>query len=127
MEEYDRDQSEFNMAVSYLNRINYIIYQCNEAANNLDMFKWFHGLLNLHREVSTKMKKEDFEKGKDFINKIEPLISQVTALKKNPNGFSKDLYFNMHEFEIFLRLIIKDSGLEMKFRADPRFALGRRN
>jgi len=116
LDQDSREQSEFNMAVSYLNRINFIFYICNDAAKNLDMSAWWHGLLNLQREISTEMNEEDEKKINEFFIKIEPLISKYHLDRKN--GMSKELYFAMHNFEMYLRKILKSSGLQMKVKED---------
>jgi hypothetical protein len=62
MDKYDRDQSEFDMAVSYLGRLNALFYQADQAAMNLDIYNWFHALLCLFRELSTEMKEDEIAK-----------------------------------------------------------------
>lgn len=115
----ERQQSEFNMAISYLNRINYIIYLCNESALTRDYSKWFHSLLTLYREISTEMKKNkdnnEFNKAMKYIEKIQPMVTKYNN--------SKELYMELHNFEMFLRKIMRDCGLQMKVKDDPRFAL----
>src|SRR3990167_142188 len=121
-EEMDiRAQSEFNMAVSYLNRLNTIIYFCNQAALDLDMYRWFHCLLTLSRELSTEFKAKDNEQEKKYKEELEPLISNYAVNRKS----SKNIYDKLHDFEKFLRGILKASGLQNKMKHDPRLSLGR--
>ncbi len=62
------------------------------------------------------------EFSKKFIDDITPLIGIPNGKKIDKRG----LYFLLHNYEIFLRGLIKKSGLEMAFKPDAKLALGRR-
>ena len=55
----EREQSEFNSAVSYLNRLNSIINVIVVARMSLDANGWYHALISLFAELSTEMTKKD--------------------------------------------------------------------
>lgn len=121
----DRAQSEFNMDISYLNRLNTLLYAANEAAINLDMNSWFYILQALHRELSSEMKEEELIIwGNGQTGKIGEINDML--LKHGGNirqGVSKSLYSKLHDFEIFLRRVLKKAGLQGKKKDDPRQAL----
>jgi len=123
--EFERDQSEFNMAVSYLNRLNGLLAFINESSISLDTHSWFHGLLALSRELSTEMKKEEAlqaSRYKDQINMIVGKVSKQQA-RLGTKSVPHILYDSLHEFELLLRKVLKDSGLQMKMKERAEFAL----
>lgn len=123
----DREQNEFNMAVSYLNRLNYLFSIATQSAMNLDAATWFHTLLALYRELSTEMKEEkgELKKAEQFNQDINQLISiwaqqlQLTGRKE----ISAELYSSLHNFELFLRSIVKKAGLQGRTMDDPARSL----
>ena len=122
----DREQSEFNMAVSYLNRLNALFYVADEASIELNAYQWFHSLMALFRELSTEMKPVEIEAwSKEKIPAINSLVSE--HLKNNNsqvmNQMNPDLYDKLHNFELFIRKILKDSGLQNKMQESPGQAL----
>ncbi len=121
----EREQSEFNMAFSYLNRLNFLFYDCAAASMSLDVFKWYHSLLAIYREISTEMKPDELTKSRDYKDKISPLINAALE-KQGVTGklvVSSKLYNELHEFELFLRGIMKKSGLQLKMADDASRAL----
>jgi Cdc6-like AAA superfamily ATPase len=122
--EDNRSQSEFNMAVSYLNRLNALLYTADEAAMSLDVYTWFHSLMTLYRELSTEMKNSEIEKFKESIEILEPKI-QITLneQERGRTNVDQEVYRLLHDFEIRLRRILKDSGLQMKMQEDASKAL----
>lgn len=124
MESDFREQSEFNMAVSYLNRLNSLLYAANEAALNLNPHYWFHILMTLYRELHNSMEKDEPEKGQQKLNEIKPLIDDwIRNERTGKTQVSNELYMRLHNFEIFLRKIMKNSGLLLKTTDDPTNAL----
>lgn len=135
------DESEFNMAVSFLNRMNLYFYRADEASMNLQPFQWFHSLMVVYRELSTELKEEEEiewmgekrEKKPDgtieFVRvktgKIELInkdIIQENRAHKGANISSK-LYMDLHKFDIFIRQVLKRAGLLTKMKEDPRKAV----
>ena len=132
MEGFDRLQSEFSGDVNYLNRLNVLLYCCNDAALNLDAHEWFHTLMVLYRELSTEMKvdkktkkSKEMDKCEEFIEAIAPMISKNVddINKKGTKIITSDLHKKLHQFEIYLRSIIKSSGLQNKMKEDASHAL----
>lgn len=121
----DRQQSEFNDAIGYLNRLNSLFYLADDAAMNLDAFSWFHALLSLERELSTEMNEKElsyFEKEQDEINK--DVSEHIRKSTRSPNqAIPSELYKKLHKFELDLRKIFKSAGLQNKMKEDASFAL----
>ena len=120
-----REQNEFNMAVSYLNRLNSILYSADNAALELDAHGWYHSLHTLFRELSTEMTNEEI---KEWKAKAEALNDKVISQAKTNQrlqvmSISKELYSSLSDFELFLRKILKESGLQGKMKQDPRKAI----
>ena len=123
--ENERQQSEFNMAVGFLNRLNTLLYFCNEYSIELDSHKWFHFLSVLLRELSTEMTEDEYKKGNGFRRDLNEMVNQ--NIKKNlqhgTNQIPQDTYEKLHNFEVFLRNVLKDSGLLTKMKEDAASAL----
>ncbi len=123
--EADRNISEFNMAVSWLNRLNYYFYVCDEAAQNLQLFEWFQSLMILNRELCTEMKKDE-EKTQQ--QQAEELFKEINILLKNQNrkgqtGIPPTTYWKLHKFETSLRKIMDKSGLLKRVQDDAMKSL----
>lgn len=120
-----REQSEFNYAVSFLNRLNMWFYVASEAAMNLNPHSWFHSLLAIRRELSDDMKKEEVNKANDYKNKINGMLPQVMRMAQftGVTEIPAQLYELLDGFEIFLREVVKKAGYKTKVKDDPRFAM----
>ena len=121
----DREQSEFNSAISYLNRINLLFYQANEASMNLDGYTWFHSLMILYRELSTEFKPNEVEELSKKKEQLAILLNQSISLQNRgrSRGFPQELYSGLDEFELELRRVMKESGLQMKMKEEASSAL----
>lgn len=113
----EREQSEFNSAVSYLNRLNVLFARADEAAIELDPHVWFHTLMCLYRELSTEMKGEDFTFFEGIRAEVKPHIDvYLRQVSNGRGGVSSDLYDRLHLFEMRLRRVMKESGLQQKMQ-----------
>jgi len=121
----DRLQSEWSGDVNYLNRLNVLLYVCDESAMALNAHDWYHALITLFRELSTEFKAGEEIKGDKFIEEINPLISKGNNNLNRSGTLSIDtnLYKKLHKFEMFLRGILKSSGLQNKMKEDASGAL----
>lgn len=121
----DREQSEFNMAVSYLNRLNALFYACDEASMNLDSHTWFHCLITLFKELSTEMKPTEIEAFNKDIKKINIDITKTSKIntRTGQTNIPPQLYWQLHDLDIKIRRILKEAGLQSKMKDDPRFAM----
>jgi len=121
----DRDQSEFNMAISFLNRINTLFYDAQLAASNLDAHKWFGAILGLFREASTSMKVDEIDQFQKKFLEVYPEIMKGNR-RRDDTGVQEieySLYVKLQSIELDIRRIMRDAGLETKLRQDPRSAL----
>jgi len=116
----EREMSEFNMSVSYLNRLNFLFYTCNEAALTLDAHLWYHTLVRLFAELSSEMKeselKDGYQKQKNLAPKIKSLVNNIN--QTGQHKITDDIFEDMLAFELFLRKVLKDSGLGLKMKED---------
>lgn len=121
----DRLQSEFNMAVSYLNRLNALWYIADDSSMGVDVYPWWHSLLALFRELSTSMKEKEINEFTEEIRSISNKVNnQINSNNRNGrNEISQELYMELHKFELKLRKIMQDSGLQNKLADDPRLAM----
>ena len=122
----DRSQSEFNMAVSYLNRLNALFYMADDAAIELDVYNWSHTLMAIFRELSTEMKEEEVQRFNEEAHSIQDEVSRKIG-NYNRTGTNKgiepELYKKIHNFELKLRRILKEAGLQNKMLDDAGAAL----
>lgn len=125
MEDTGREQSEFNSAISYLNRINAYFFQADECSMQLDIHGWFHSLMIIYRELSTEMKEKElqaFEIKKNNLNQMIMVYYQKRN-RFNSNALPPNLYDSLHQFEMDLRKIMKQAGLQTKMKENPFLAL----
>jgi hypothetical protein len=123
--ETERAQSEFNMAVSYLNRLNLLFYMADSAALDLDAGQWFHNLLALYRELSTEITDKEQEIFLEKIRKVNTLLvsHNIEYSRTQQRQIKPSLYETLQDFEINLRRILKSAGLQQKMMDDARNAL----
>lgn len=119
-----REQSEFSDDVGYLRRLNKILYIADQASMQLDPYSWFNALCVLTREISTEMTEEENQaKQKDIIS----INTKITRNNKNNEtggrGMSQDLFISLHAFELSLRQVLKESGLQNRMKEDAARAL----
>ena len=122
----ERQKSEFSGDVSYLNRLNYYFFLAGMAAIDLDAYGWYHTLRVLFRELSTEMKPEEITKWNTKAKGINNKLSK--QLEDNLNSgnveISPELYEGLNEYELFIRSILKDSGLQNRMKEGAGTALG---
>lgn len=121
----DREQSEWNGALEYLHRIDLALQAAGIAAINLDLYSWLHNLKLFYREISSVMKptekEELYEEGEHLSNQINIYLKRKQIQKMiriNP-----ELIKSLELFEIKLRTIYKESGLQMRLTEDASRAL----
>ena len=119
MSEPQRQQSEFNDAIGYLNRLNYLFYKADISSSNLDTHGWFHSLVNLYRELSTEMSDEEIKKFDIIVMKLNTLLNK----SHGESELSTTIYMQFHGFEMELRKVFKESGLQNKMKDEASGAL----
>jgi hypothetical protein len=120
MVEPTREQSEFNMAVSFLNRLNGLSNAINIAKMTLDANVWLSALICLYSELTTEMKDNEIEDGKKEIRNLKEMVAQNTAynMRCKRMEVSDELFFKLLDFELRLRKVIRESGIQMKIKDD---------
>jgi hypothetical protein len=122
----NRDQNEFNMAFAYLARLNVLYYEADKSAAALEAYMWYQTLTILYRELSTEMKPDERKDIREkYITGIRQQVFQNAAKnqRQGKNTIDPALWDELHDFEMELRRITKDSGLQNKMKSDPRFAI----
>ena len=123
--ETDKGQSEFNMAISYLGRLNFLLSQADEAAISLNPHAWYHILQAIYRELSTEMKGTE---GEDWTKKSMEINNNLsTYMRQKSRGItsmSPELNKGLHDYELFLRTTLERAGLQTKRQQDARRAMG---
>ena len=117
----DRQQSEFNDALGFLNRLNGLFHSANLASIELNSHFWFNILMALYRELSSEMKPEELKlwntKRQEINNKLNQKYNQRIK------GIPSELYNELDKFEIFLRDVYTKSGLKNRLADDAMKAL----
>lgn len=128
MSEFEyRPQSEFNNAIGYLTRIDklfYIIAEC-KMTKPIDVYNWMMALDALFTELSTEMKDDEILKAKEFLKSLKDAVGQSVNNRNYTKGIVRsDVVDELRNFELFLRKIYKDSGLQMRMQQDAGKAYG---
>ena len=117
----NREQSEFNSAIQYLNRLNYWFTMCGMCASNYDPYGWLNNLSIISRELSTKMKPEEQQSIKNKILELNIMLSTNSKKTRRfgpTQAIEPNLFIGLHEFELRLRTIMHEAGLESKVKDD---------
>lgn len=119
-------KSEFNMAVAWLNRLNYWFYSCDDASSRLNAHEWLQNLMILLRELSTEIDPKEMQtKQQEAKLLFEEIIQwDKIEIKKGRMSISPDTYWKLHELEVYLRKKMDKSGLLKKVMSDAAKALG---
>ena len=123
--EIERGTAEFNMAVGYLNRLNALFYLADDAAMTLKIDTWMHTLMALFRELSTEMNETEIKKIKDKFQTVNTGVQQVleNTQRSGRMEIPPETYDQLHDVELDLRRVLKESGLQMKMKQGAASAL----
>lgn len=112
--------AEFNMAVSYLNRLNQVLYMVAEARAQQDIYLWFKNLELLYAELIQEFT-EDEQKEIDKNLKEKYIVLDRwhnIAMKGKGSRVEPVIYWWLHEFEAKLRRRMDSKGLIIKRSSD---------
>jgi len=121
---------QYDMSFSTNTRINYLLWNCNQALEQDDPLQWFKSLKNILKEVSTSTKDEDYTNHEDQMKKIEKSITEFQiymgnyAKIKNSNApFAppRECFDLLLQWEITLRKKLDKMGLLFK-RGDDAYS-----
>lgn len=124
----DRQQSEWNGAADYLARINMILMEAAQASMSLNLYQWLHSLKLFYREISSVMKEEQQKELYQESKQLSERINEYLRIRNdkriiNKPGIDGNLIESLEIFEIKLRKIYKESGLQMRLMDDASKAL----
>lgn len=121
----ERAKSEFNAALEYLERLILLKQAAAQASMGLDAYGWLQSLAAIVRWVSHHMKEAEKVKAKSTILEIQSLVQQAGNKSKGLPAFGmpSNVYFLLHDFEIWLNDIIKEAGLYARMQEDAGHAL----
>lgn len=129
--EDDRQQTEFNNAFGIIQTIQRCYEECNASrVKPYDIHTWSTALDNLFMTLSTSMKDaeriilfEELRKIRESVNTLSVVQNKVYRANRKHIGVPMQLFETMLGFELKLRKIAKDSGLEMRVLDDAMKAL----
>jgi hypothetical protein len=121
-----REQSEFNSAVTYLNRLNYLWAVTDEARSECDAYRWFNHLCIIYSELSTEMKKKE-ERAiyKQRFSDLNIRVQQQMHINQRSSRqqIEWSLMAALIDLDEDLRRVMKEAGLQTKSVSDPRHAM----
>lgn len=126
-----REQAEFNNALGIITTIQECYTACNNARTKpYDIHMWNTALDNLFMTLSTSMKDTEkttllktLDEIRDEVNKLSTVQNKLWQSKRQKIGVPMILFKKMIDFELQLRKIAKDAGLEMRVMDDAMKAL----
>jgi len=120
-----RDQNEFNTAIGYVTRLNILFTACDEATLDKNIDAWFSTLIVLFKELSTELKDKEIKEYKALIRDLNVKVKLVldTSAKTGDKSIPFNVYMDLTDFELKLRKIMKESGLQNKMKEDSLLAM----
>lgn len=118
-------QAEFNMSFGFLNRLNVEFYTLAQSKEQRNYKDWVEHLLIIFCELSNYINKKhgkDYEYMYNTARKLKETLS-AREFEGSQNEISAEFYWNMIDFELELRNIMKYNNIELKMSDDPRLVL----
>ena len=106
-----RDQSEFNMAVSYLDLLVDSLWAIKEYRRRYDAKGWFDELVILFDNLMMDEKSIG-----DWASKMDELNQKIAS--SEPGEIPPKLFLELRHFQRFLINTLKDSGLLTKLKEE---------
>jgi len=112
----EREQSEFNDSIGLLKRINIQLFYCWKARTEKNILVWFDALNSLSLELCNYIKKEEMAAFEVFIRENQTKIMTIAGqnAKSGNNQIPFELFMALRTWEIKLRNVYNESGLESK-------------
>lgn len=123
-----RETSEWNGAGDYLRRIDQALLIAGDAALTLNLYQWLHALKLFYREISSVMKEEEKKELYKQSEELSEQINKYLIIKNSQNrrhkiGIDVNIIKSLEQYEIELRRIYKESGLQMRLMEDASKSL----
>ena len=112
--EAEREQSEFNMSLSYLARLNYYFFSADDASANLQLYEWVQSLIILSRELRPYLNDKEWEERNQLMKKHLHDISHIS--QERQKIIDASTFWELDEFQAFLTDVCKKSGLLIKMQ-----------
>jgi len=132
----DEEKTMYHMGFAYMNRLNLLLYQCNEAARTDDIEAWYKALMNLLKELEAEMQGKEREEqdktriaGQKHFEEYQKKYANYMVTISSPRNraypflIPPEIPMFMFKWELSLRRIIKRVGMLMPKADDPRFAM----
>jgi hypothetical protein len=140
MPQHESEQSVFNMAMAYLQRLDRLLYKCQEMALSQNIDGWRLHLRGVYRELSVKLNAEedkdiqgDTAKKIIFKDLLDNYIKQDEANFRNIDAicsvpqfrfrYKTTILYLLDALEVKMRRKLQEKGMLLPSRADPRFAI----
>lgn len=140
MGEHHSEESVFNMALAYLQRIDRLLYMCQEGAMTQNIPMWINALRAVYRELSVKLNDEEKEEILGNKSKLIELnvktdyvefsnFRNINYLFNNPktNRTCRHIIlYLLDQLDIKIRNKLQTKGMLLPSKDDPRFAVLKR-
>lgn len=135
MANFKSDESVFNIAFAYLQRIDRILTMCWVNSNRMDLVGWHKNLKALYRELSIKLGPEeevlimgspDDKMDLVHLSSKDATMYNINYIFNQPGGmnvYSKQLSFLLEQVEVKMRRQLQKKGMLLPSKNDPRYAV----
>lgn len=106
----ERPKAEASSEAYFLGRINEMLTNIDNAAYDIKIYDWGHGLAVLFRELSSEMKEDE---AAVFDKRVLDTLKVVEEYKDMGDNIPFSLYNELHRLECDIRRVIKVTGLNI--------------
>ena len=116
----EREQSEFNDSIGLLRRINIQLFFCWKARTDKNISLWIDSLNSLSLELCNYIKPDEMKEFNLFLfnNQNEFVNIANKNAKMGNNIIPFKLFMDLKDWEVKLRNVYNESGLESKKKED---------
>lgn len=126
--EMQKDMAAFNSAITFLNRLNYWIYQSEVAYMTDDLITWRKALNILYKEMECHFKEEEKNIIDPIIKELQPAYSKylsfnnINSITGNPvpSSIVGKVGYLLNQLDLEIRRVIDRCGFQMPDKQDPR-------
>ena len=118
--EYSRD-SNFNMGIAHLIRIDALLYDLAQNSANEDYPSWHKSLTLISREIFFLFNSNEMEKNNELDNLCVETINKMNRDKTLKD--KQDAYNNLVNYELFLKQQLAQRKMLMAFGRDVKSAI----
>lgn len=111
-------QSDFNSAISVMDKMNFWFAKAEVAQSESDYTEWYKNLVNCYLLLSDDMKAEQDKKCMATIESLNALINVNSKSKYTFKDFMMFLSFHKDLMKVF-----RDAGYKTRLKSDPNQAM----